>query len=130
MTDTAEPAAAVLAFIDAFNHEDLERLGEVLDPDVVLHSARGTRRGIADALAWARRIEAGELDQRVEVDSIRVDGARAIALVRKQWWWRDGGQLAREDEVAWVFEVRDGKVARWEPFEDRAAALAAAGVRA
>jgi ketosteroid isomerase-like protein len=123
-------AAAVLAFIDAFNEEDLERLGEVLHPDVVLHSARGTRRGREEALAWARRLDTGELDQRVELDSITVDGDRAVALVRKQWWWRDGGDLAREDELAWAFELRDGRVARWEPFEDPAAAFAAAGVQA
>jgi ketosteroid isomerase-like protein len=124
-----ETAAAVLAFIDAFNSEDLERLGEVLDPDVVLHTARGTKRGLAEALAWARRLETGELDQHIELDSRNVEGDRAVALVRKQWWWRDG-QLAREDQMAWVFEIRDGRVARWEPFEDRVAALAAAGVRA
>jgi ketosteroid isomerase-like protein len=124
-----EAAAAVLAFIDAFNHGDLERLGEVLDPDVVLHTARGTKRGIADALAWARRLETGELDQHIELDSLAAEGDRAVALVRKQWWWRDG-QLAREDQMAWVFELRDGRVASWEPFEDRVAALAAVGVRA
>ena len=124
-----EAAAAVLAFIDAFNHEDLERLSEILDPAIVLHSARGTKRGIAEVLAWARRIETGELDQHIVLDSLTIDGDRAVASVRKQWWWRSG-QLAREDEAAWAFELHDGRVARWQSFEDRAAAVAAAGVRA
>jgi limonene-1,2-epoxide hydrolase len=118
-------AAVVLEFVNAFNDEDLERFAEVLDPDVVLHSARGTRRGIAEALAWARRVETGELSQRVEIDSIDVDGNRAVALVRKQWWWRDPEELAREDEMAWLFELREGRVASWRPFEDRVKALAA-----
>jgi limonene-1,2-epoxide hydrolase len=124
VASTAKAAAAVLEFINAFNDEDLDRLAAVLDPDVVIHSARGTKRGIDEALAWARRIESGELHQRIELDSIRVEGDRAVALVRKRWSWRDSDELAREDEMAWAFELRDGKVASWRPVEDRAQALA------
>ena len=117
-------AAAVLAFINAFNDQDLEALAATLDPDVRIHAARGLRTGIDEALAWATRIETGELEQRIEVDGIRDQGDRTIALVRRQWWWRETEELAREDEMAWAFEVRDGKVSSWRPFEDRAAAFA------
>ena len=117
-----EGAAVVLEFINAFNDEDLERFAAVLDPEVVIHSARGPRRGIDDAVRWATRVESGELEQRIELDSIKADGDRAVALVRKQWWWRRSEELAREDEMAWVFELRDGKVADWRPVEDRAQA--------
>ncbi len=113
-----EAPAAVIEFINAFNAEDLERLGEVLDPDVVIHSARGAKRGIDEALAWARRVPEGELHQRIELDSIEVEGDHAVALVRKQWWWHDSAELAREDEMAWVFELHDGKVRSWRP-QDR-----------
>jgi ketosteroid isomerase-like protein len=126
VADADSGAAAVLEFVNAFNDEYLERLAAVLDPKVVLHSARGTRRGIEEALAWARRIPTGELDQRIELESLHLDGDRAVAFVRKQWWWRQGA-LAREDEIAWSFELRDGRIASWEPFEDRAAALAEIG---
>lgn len=119
-------AAAVLEFINAFNDEDLERFAAALDPDVVIHSARGIRRGVDDAVRWATRLESGELEQRIELDSIRADGDRAVALVRKQWWWRHSEELAREDEMAWVFELRDGRIRSWRPVEDRATALAAA----
>jgi limonene-1,2-epoxide hydrolase len=118
-------ASVVLQFVNAFNSEDLEAFGEVLHPEVVIHSARGARRGIDEALAWARRVPEGELHQAIELDSIRVEGDDAVALVRKQWWWRESNELAREDEMAWVFELREGKVSSWRPVEDRAEALAA-----
>lgn len=117
-------AAAVLAFINAFNAQDLEALGEVLDPEVVIHSARGPRHGIDAAVAWARRVPSGELDQRIELEHIEVEGEGAVALVRKQWWWRESDELAREDEMAWAFQLRAGKVRSWKPYEDREAALA------
>jgi len=118
-------AAVVLAFVNAFNAEDLDGLAEVLDPEVVIHSARGVRYGIDEALSWARRASSGELDQRIELEAIKLEGDRAVALVRKQWWWRESDELAREDEMAWSFELREGRIVSWRPFEDRAKALAA-----
>jgi limonene-1,2-epoxide hydrolase len=110
-----EAPPAVIEFINAFNAEDLERIRDVLDPDVVIHSARGTKRGIDEAVAWASRVPEGELHQRIELDSIKVEGDHATALVRKQWWWCKSDELAREDEMAWVFELRDGKIRSWRP---------------
>jgi ketosteroid isomerase-like protein len=118
------PAALALRFINAFNAKDLEALGEVLHPDVVIHSSRGPRRGINAALAWATRVESGELEQSVVIDHIEVREDREVALVRRQWRWRDGDELAREDEMAYLFELRDAKIASWRPFEDRDDALA------
>jgi limonene-1,2-epoxide hydrolase len=114
-----EGAAVVLAFINAFNDEDLDAFGETLDPQVVIHSARGPRHGIDEALAWATRIPSGELDQRIELESVETSGDRVVALIRKQWWWRAEGKLAREDEMAWVFELRDGKIRSWRPVHGR-----------
>jgi ketosteroid isomerase-like protein len=119
-----DPAAVVLTFVKAFSAEDLEALASVLHPDVVIHSSRGPRRGIDAALAWATRVDSGELRQRIELEHIDVAGERAVALVRRQWWWRGEDELAREDEMAWLFELRDGLVSIWRPFEDRAEALA------
>jgi limonene-1,2-epoxide hydrolase len=112
-------AAPVLKFVKAFNAEDLEGLAEVLDPEVVIHSARGARHGIDEAVAWARRVPEGGLHQRIELERIEVEGDRAVAHVRKQWWWHESNELAREDEMAWVFELRDGKIRSWRPTEDR-----------
>jgi ketosteroid isomerase-like protein len=120
----ADGAAPVVAFINAFNRQDLAGLAEVLDPEVVIHSVKGTRHGLEEALAWARRVEWGGLEQRIELERVEFAGERAIALIRRQWRWRDADELAREESMAWLFELRDGKVRSWRPFEDRAAALA------
>jgi limonene-1,2-epoxide hydrolase len=121
--DASETTRTVLAFIRAFSRQDLERLARLLDPEVVIHSVKGTRYGLEEALAWARRVETGELEQRIEIDRIVCAGERAVALIRRQWWWRAQNALAREDEMAWLFELRGGKVLSWRPFEDRVAAL-------
>ena len=118
------PAALALRFINAFNAQDLDALGEVLHPEVVIHASRGPRRGINAALAWATRVETGELEKRIAVDHIEVGEAREVALVRRQWLWQDTDELAREDEMAWLFELRDGLVASWRPFAERDEALA------
>jgi hypothetical protein len=117
------PALAV-RFINAFNAQDLEALGEILHPEVVIHASRGPRRGVEAALAWATRVETGELEQRIALDHIEAAETREVALIRREWRWQGTGELARDDEMAWLFELRDGLVSSWRPFDDRAEALA------
>jgi limonene-1,2-epoxide hydrolase len=121
-------ATTTLAFVKAFSDQDLDALAAYLHPDVVIHSSRGPRHGIDEALEWARRVESGELEQRIELEHIELAGDRAVAFIRRQWWWRDEDELAREDEMTWLFELRDGKVVSWRAFDDRAEALAEAGI--
>ncbi len=118
------PAALAVQFINAFNAQDLEALQALLHADVVIHASRGPRHGIGEALAWATRVDAGELEQRIELEHIELGADREVALIRRQWWWRDEGELAREDAMAWLLELRDGKVVGWRSYEDRDAALA------
>jgi ketosteroid isomerase-like protein len=120
------PDGATLAvqFVNAFNDQDLEALAAVLHPDVVIHASRGPRYGVDAALEWATRVETGELEQRVTLDHIEVGDGREVALIRRQWWWQDADEMAREEEMAWLFELRDGLVSSWRAFDDRDAALA------
>ena len=50
-----------------------------------------------------------------------------MALIRRAWHWDEDGSHAGDDEMAWLFELRDHRVRSWRPFEDRAEALHAAG---
>ena len=50
-----------------------------------------------------------------------------MALIRRRWHWDEDGSPAGEDEMAWLFELRDHRVRSWRPFEDRAEALRPAG---
>jgi ketosteroid isomerase-like protein len=113
-------------FIRAFNERDLDAFVAVLDPEVELHSMRGLRKGVEAARLWATR-EPGGAQQTIELEALYEDTDRAVALIKRSWHWAEDGSPAGVDEMAWLFELRDGRVLSWRPFEDRAEALRLAG---
>jgi hypothetical protein len=50
-------------------------------------------------------------------------------LIARRWHWDEDGSAAGEDEMAWVFELREHRVRSWRPCEDRAEALREGGFR-
>ncbi|MFN2612280.1 MAG: nuclear transport factor 2 family protein [Solirubrobacterales bacterium] len=122
-------ASAVRAFVASFNSQDLDAFVAVLHPEVEIVSGRGSRRGREQARTWAT-FKAGGVRQRQVIDELVESGDRVLALNRRQWYWDGTDELAAEDEMAYVFTLRDGLILRWEPFEDRPAARAAAGADA
>jgi limonene-1,2-epoxide hydrolase len=121
----SENSDGVERFIAAFNAGDLDAFVETLDPEVEILGSRGMRKGIDEARAWATRPPGG-VQQRIVVDELREAGDFVVALIRRQWLWDGTDDLANEDEMAHVFTVHNGKVVRWQPFEDREEALRAA----
>ena len=117
-------------FIDAFNEGDLDSFATVLDPEVELHSMKGLRKGIEAARLWATRAPGG-VQQTIELDELYEDGTEgggsAVALITRRWRWAEDDSSAGEDEMAWLFELRDHKIRSWRPFEDRVEALHAGG---
>ncbi len=116
----------VREFIRAFNEQDLDAFVELLDPGVELHSMKGLRKGREAARVWATRAPGG-VQQTIEADEVFEDdteggGGRALALIRRVWRWDEDSSLAGEDEMAWLFELRDHRIRSWRPFEDREAA--------
>jgi limonene-1,2-epoxide hydrolase len=116
----------VREFIRAFNERDLDAFVAVLDPDVELHSMKGLRKGVEAARLWATRPPGG-VQQTVELEELYEDTDRAVALIRRIWRWDEDGSPAGEDEMAWLFELRDHRIRSWRPLEDRAEALRLAG---
>jgi ketosteroid isomerase-like protein len=125
MTDQA---AVVRRFYDAFHRQDLDAFVETLDPRVELQTMRGLRRGREEARAWATRNPYGELEQRLVVEDLIEHRNHVLALLRVQWWWKRENRLAEEHDGAALFTFADGRIARWQPFADRAEAFAAAGI--
>jgi limonene-1,2-epoxide hydrolase len=124
----------VREFIRAFNERDLDGFVAVLDPAVELHSMKGLRKGREAARLWATRAPGG-VQQTIELEALYEEGlegggGRAVALVRRVWRWAEDDSLASVDELAWAFELREGRVLSWRPHEDRAEALRAGGFRA
>jgi limonene-1,2-epoxide hydrolase len=123
----SENSDGVERFIAAFNAGDLDAFVETLDPEVEILGSRGMRKGIDEARAWATRPPGG-VQQRIVVDELREAGDFVVALTRRQWFWDGTNDLANEDEMAHVFTLHDGKVTRWQPFEDRGEAPKAARI--
>lgn len=124
--------AIVDAFIDAFNAENLDALVAALSDRVEIHGRRGIVVGRERAREWATRRPSGELRQRLVLDGVRAGGGRAsVALVRRQWVWVEDGEVADEERLAVVVALDDdGLIVEWRPYDDRDAALAAAGLDA
>jgi limonene-1,2-epoxide hydrolase len=122
-------ADAVRTFVQAFNDEDLDALVTVLDPEVEIQASRGIVIGHDEARRWATRNAKGDLHQRLVLDAIRDEGRHVIAFARREWFWRDGGDVAEAHELTIVATIgEDGLIIRWQPFDDREEALQAAGV--
>lgn len=119
----------VREFIRAFNERDLDAFVELLDPEVELHSMKGLRKGREAARVWATRAPGG-VQQTVEIEEVFEDdteggGGRALALIRRVWRWEEDGSPAGEDEMGWLFELREHRIRSWRPFERREEALEA-----
>jgi limonene-1,2-epoxide hydrolase len=117
----------VREFIRAFNERDLDALCATLDPEVELHSMKGLLKGVEAARLWATR-KRGGVQQTIEIEELYEGDGRAVALIMRRWHWDDDeGEFAGEDEMAWVFELRERRIRSWRPFEDREEAMRVAG---
>ena len=123
-------ADAVREFVDAFNEEAIDALVATLTEDVEIEGSRGILKGRDAARGWATRKPSGELTQRLVLEDLTEHGEHAIAAMRREWLWREDGAVADEQRLFCVATMRGGLIARWEPFEDRADALRAAGAEA
>ena len=119
-----DPEQPARAFVEAFNDRDLDRFDEIVDPEVELHSMRGTVRGREAARDWATRAPGG-VQQTIEIVGSEAAPGRVLLDIDRVWNWAEDGSYASTDEMAWLFEVEDGLVTSWRPFEDRAEARAA-----
>jgi ketosteroid isomerase-like protein len=110
-------------FIETFNDRDLDGFAGTLHPEVEIHGNRGLRTGIHEAREWATRAPGG-VQQRIVLEELRERGDLVLALIVREWWWEDSedADMAGEDVMAWLFELRDGLIRSWRPFDDRDAA--------
>ncbi|MGB7587387.1 MAG: nuclear transport factor 2 family protein [Solirubrobacterales bacterium] len=121
----------VREFIRSFNERDLDAFVSVLDPEVELHSMKGLRKGREAARLWATRAPGG-VQQTIELEQLyeghtEGGGGSAVALIRRVWHWAEDGSFAREEEMAWLFELHDHRIRSWRPFDDRDEALRVGG---
>ena len=119
---------AVRTFIEGFNDQDFDLFLSVLDQEVELHTLKlGRITGHDEARRWATK-QPGGLQQHLTIEDLLRNGDHVVALLRQEWRWEGGDEVAEENDAAAVFTLREGRIVRWRPFADRAEALSAAGM--
>ncbi len=108
--DNAELARQVLA---ALSQGDVPGFAALVHPDVEIHTARGVRRGSAQAVEWARK-KYEHLERHFAVDSVAARGDEAVARVRTQYVWRESGLVGDEEPVTIRLRFAGGRLVRWE----------------
>lgn len=127
MAASTSSDSPVTEFIRAFNERDIDAFVATLHPEVELHSMKGLKKGHEAARHWATR-KRGGVQQTIEIEQLHEGEGRAVAMIMRRWHWDDdAGEFAGEDEMAWLFELKDGRICSWCPYEDRAEAMRQAG---
>jgi ketosteroid isomerase-like protein len=117
VSDEAELAERV---IDALACDDTSTFGELVADDVEIETARGVRRGHAEAVAWAKN-KYEYLQRCFSIDEYQPTGpGRLLALGQTQYIWKDSGKVGDSSPVAIEMRFRGGKLVRWRFREDLA----------
>jgi len=92
----------------------METVAAQLHPDVEAQGRRGPFRGVDEVVGWARPNDEGHLMSRIELDEVREIGDDYVAVdARRQWLWKENGEVGAEDRFGVLFEFRDGLVYHW-----------------
>jgi SnoaL-like domain len=117
------PLAAVLAWHDAVNRRDVERVMDLTSPDVEIVGPRGPARGHDALRQWFGHA-------RVTLEPLRAFARGGAVVVAQRGVWHDpaSGEVIDEAQVASCFRVDGGRVAHYQRFDNLGAALEAAGL--
>jgi hypothetical protein len=117
------PLAVALAWIEAANQRDLERLMHLSDPNLDIVGPRGSIRGTEILRDWLSR--AG-----LTLESKRTFARDGVVVVEQHGVWRspETGGVVGVADVASRFRVEGAHVVAYERFDNLAAALSAAGL--
>ena len=119
--------------MEAFNRGDGEGFDALLTEDAEIVPVRAalegtTYRGGNAGTQYCAAVEKSWEDLRWEIEELRDGGDWVLALGRIHGQGRDSG-AAIDSRAGWVAHFRDGLMARFQTYADRAQALEAAGRR-
>ncbi len=121
----AEPVeiATVRAWHDALNGGDHDALTALMHDDIEFAGPRGSGRGIALVLEWAKR-------SGIQLEPRRWSQQEDVVAVAQQARWRDPetGAPGEPHAIASVFTLRDGRIARVARYDTLTAALSETGI--
>jgi ketosteroid isomerase-like protein len=128
MTSNVDIIRTALA---AFNSRDGARFDALLDQNAEIVPVRAALEGVTfhgpDAASqYCAAVEESWEELRWEVEDVRDLGSQVIALGHIQGRGRDSG-AGIDARGAWVAELRDGLITRFQTYSDRTEALKAVG---
>jgi ketosteroid isomerase-like protein len=114
-----------------FEQEGPAAVFRLADPEIEVHAApgvepTGTYRGYEDALRWAQEWFDAWDEFRMQPAEIVEVGDRFVVVTTHQSATGKGSGIEVEIDVSYLFEIRDGRVARFHLYRERVQALAAA----
>jgi ketosteroid isomerase-like protein len=120
------------AALEAFNARDGAAFDALLDAEAEIVPVRAALEGITfrgpDAASrYCAAVDESWEELKWEVEEIRDLGGSVIALGHIRGRGRDSG-IGIDARGAWVSHLRDGRIARFQTYSDRAEALAATGL--
>jgi ketosteroid isomerase-like protein len=111
-----------LAFVDAVNAEDIERLGALMADGHVFTDALGNSfAGREKMLQGWRFFFAAYPSYRIDVEQVFSQGTTVALFGDGSGGWRVDGEVQEKRwkvRAAWLVEIEDGKVQRWSVFCD------------
>lgn len=122
-----EPVAVVLAFLDAINTRDVEKICALMSEDHLFVDALGTEVRGREAMRNAWKVYFQWFpDYRVSHEEIFSEGAVVAAFGSAEGTYAKNGQLGKENRwrmpAAWRAVVHDGLVEQWRVYADNQAA--------
>jgi uncharacterized protein len=120
----------VQTLVDAFNARDREGILRLVDPEIEFHSAaeQKTYRGNARVVEYREDVAAVMDDFQLK-DSRFLDGGRDRVVHLYRVVGRGvGSDVPVSRDVGAVWELREGKLVRWQDFLDQREALEAVGL--
>jgi ketosteroid isomerase-like protein len=95
--------------------------------DVEVHTSLEEFHGPAGVIKEAKRWEEMWSNYRFDVEDLVGSGDRVVLFYRQVGKAKESG-VEVEERAAWVYTLRESKIARVEMFQDRETALRAAGI--
>ena len=88
-------------------------MGDLVHPDVEIHTERTTHRGRDAAVAWAAKGFDHIFRRYVPVEVIAVPGG-AMVRAELQYVWRESGDIGDTSAIEIELGIRDGLVSSWK----------------
>ena len=92
-------------------------MGELLHPEVEIHTQRTVHRGHVKALEWSRK-SFDHLHRRYVPVSIEPRPEGVLITADLQYVWRESGDVGDSSPVEIELGIRDGLISSWYVIED------------